>query len=58
MIGTAVVPVRQGHPADHWVVLRTRKGGAQRKNPAVHLRVAYGSSPSGGKADGKSAFLA
>lgn len=48
LLGRATLQVTVGHPADHWVPVKPRDGAAVgRGNPAVHLRVAYGSSSFG-----------
>lgn len=56
LIGRAVVPVRLGHPTDHWLKLAPRRGAKARGAPALHVRVAYGSAAGGAAAQG--AFLA
>jgi hypothetical protein len=45
-LAKALLPVKVGYPADHWVVLRARDGGhvvgKEGRSPAVLLRVGYG----------------
>ena len=45
-LAKALLPIKVGPPADHWVVLRARDGshvvGSDGRSPAVLLRVGYG----------------
>ena len=45
-LAKAALPVKVGHPADHWVVLRNKDGGhlsgKDGRSPAVLLRIASG----------------
>jgi hypothetical protein len=45
-LAKALLPIKVGPPADHWVVLRARDGshvvGREGRSPAVLLRVGYG----------------